>query len=66
MSRIQQTVSVFLSKPLTTQQHMAEQFGFIWDYSQDHAVQRNLFFTSVKKAGRVEEFCNYVLGETNE
>lgn len=66
MSRVREAVGAFLGKSVTSQAHLMSQFGWEFDWLKDPAVQRHEFFKSVKDAGRVEEFCDYVLGVENE
>lgn len=61
MSDIRNTVTVFLSLPYTTQAHIMKEWGYEVEPDDSVIQNRTTFFTSIRKAGKVDEFCAYVV-----
>ena len=61
MSDIRTTVTVFLNLPYTTQASIMKEWGYEVEPDDSVIQNRTTFFQSIKKAGKVDEFCEYVV-----
>lgn len=61
MSNIQQTVTIFLNLPYTTQASVMRDWGYEAEPDDSVIQNRTTFFSAIKKAGKVDEFCDFVV-----